>query len=95
MSGKIKKVYLLFENKNWDGEENYSVVDVFEKKEDACKELEKMKNDFLSEWAAEIEETKEDDPDSIQIEDEKTKYRVADNVLGAWYSLSVTEEDVK
>lgn len=88
-----KKIYLLFEEKNWNCEEYTDVICAFENKEDALKALLNYRNDFVQEHEEEWEEAQKN-PDYWTIQDSPEHFQLLDEGLGENYELMVVEQEL-
>lgn len=89
-----EKVYLLFEEKNWDCEEYCDVIRVFRNKEDAIKALKEYRDAFIEEHKDEWEDAKKN-PYYWTIQDRPEYFQLLDESMGENYELVVSEREIE
>ena len=86
-----EKIYLLYEEKNWDCEEYTDVIKAFRNKEDAIATLKKYRGYFLDEHKDEWEDAKTNTY-NWTIQDTPEHFQLLDEGMGENYELMVVEQ---
>ena len=90
------KVFVVYEEKNWDSEEYADVVNVYSDKEKAVAELKELKDQFLQENEELIKEltTEKVYKGMLDMTDKDTYFQCLDNGMGHNYELWVIEKEL-